>query len=48
MDKASKPIGPGLDKGHHEKEMKIKQACKLGLHPALMLDTATNLVFFWF
>lgn len=27
IEKASKPISPNLDKGHHEKEMKIKQAC---------------------
>ncbi|KAF8422649.1 hypothetical protein EV426DRAFT_161305 [Tirmania nivea] len=28
IEKASKPISPNLEKGHHEKEMKIKQAYK--------------------
>ena len=27
VEKASKSISPNLEKGHHEKEMKIKQAC---------------------
>ncbi|KAF8459411.1 hypothetical protein BGX38DRAFT_1264342 [Terfezia claveryi] len=28
IEKASKPISPNLEKGHHEKEMKLKQAYK--------------------
>ena len=28
VEKAAKPISPNLDKNHHDKEMKVKQACK--------------------
>ncbi|KAF8475816.1 spinocerebellar ataxia type 10 protein domain-containing protein [Kalaharituber pfeilii] len=35
VEKATKPISPTLDKGHHEKEMKVKQGYKRVLITAL-------------